>query len=229
MSGLSCSTQALFFRCAGSVVVAGELSCPAAHGILVLWPEMEPASPALEGGFIITEPPGSSLVSLWVHCSFPYITLPFFVWSSSSAKMLVSVTSHFSCYNREPQNNPGLKKAFSSLVKVWLRNLGLLWWPCDGQRPGFCSDTLPASAHGVQDGTSSLCHHSYFPVKMWKRVKGSLLWSQNTRYFRSHPVHLDLVMFLHPELQRRKGNVLFGSVYPIIIFLCKKGRMDVGV
>ena len=45
MSGLSCSTQALFFRCAGSVVVAGEFSCPAVHGILVLWPGMEPASP----------------------------------------------------------------------------------------------------------------------------------------------------------------------------------------
>ena len=229
MSGLSCSTRTLFFRCAGSVVVAGELSCPAAHGFLVLWPGVEPASPALEGGFITTGPPGLPLVSLWAHCSFSYITLPFFVWSSSSAKMLMLVTSHFSCYNREPQNNPGLNKAFSSLVKVWLSNLGLLWGPWKGQRPACSSDALPALARGVQEGTSSLCHHSYFPVKMWKKVKGSLLWAQNTLYFGSHPIHLFLVMFLHPELQRRKGNVLFGSAHPIIIFLCKKGRLDVGV
>ena len=36
------------------------LSCPAACGILVPRPGMEPASPALEGGFFTTGPPGKS-------------------------------------------------------------------------------------------------------------------------------------------------------------------------
>ena len=45
----------------GSLVVEGRLSCPAACGILVPWPGIQPASPALQGGFLTTTPPGSSL------------------------------------------------------------------------------------------------------------------------------------------------------------------------
>ena len=47
-----------------SVVVARRLSCPAACGILVPRPGIEPASPALEGGFFTTGPLGKSLGSL---------------------------------------------------------------------------------------------------------------------------------------------------------------------
>ena len=46
---------------AGSVVAANGLSCPAACGILVPQPGIEPASPALEGGFLTAGPPGKSL------------------------------------------------------------------------------------------------------------------------------------------------------------------------
>ena len=46
----------------GSVVVACELSCPVARGILVPRPGIEPASPALEGGFLTTGSPGKSLL-----------------------------------------------------------------------------------------------------------------------------------------------------------------------
>ena len=38
------------------------LSCPSACGILVPWPRIEPASPALEGRFFTTGPPGKSAV-----------------------------------------------------------------------------------------------------------------------------------------------------------------------
>ena len=41
-----------------SVIVAPGLSCPAAHGILVPRPGIEPLSPALEGRFLTTGPPG---------------------------------------------------------------------------------------------------------------------------------------------------------------------------
>ena len=43
-----------------SVVTACGLSCPVACGILVPRPGIEPASPALEGGFLTTGPPGKS-------------------------------------------------------------------------------------------------------------------------------------------------------------------------
>ena len=55
----SCNVQTL--ECAGSVVAACRLSCPTARGILVPQPGIEPASPALEGGFLTTGPPGKSL------------------------------------------------------------------------------------------------------------------------------------------------------------------------
>ena len=41
------------------------LSCSAARGISVPQPGIEPKSPALEGGFFTTEPPGKSLMSLF--------------------------------------------------------------------------------------------------------------------------------------------------------------------
>ena len=47
-------------RHVGSVVEARGLSCPTACGILVPRPRIKPASPALEGGFFTTGPPGKS-------------------------------------------------------------------------------------------------------------------------------------------------------------------------
>ena len=44
----------------GSVVVALWLSCSSACGILVHLPGIEPWSPALQGGFLTTGPPGKS-------------------------------------------------------------------------------------------------------------------------------------------------------------------------
>ena len=44
----------------GSVVAELRLTCPEASGILVPQPVMEPAYPALEGGFLTTGPPGKS-------------------------------------------------------------------------------------------------------------------------------------------------------------------------
>ena len=56
-----CGTWALSLTCASSVVVLHRLSCPAACGIiLVPRPGIEPTSPALEGGFFTTGPPGKS-------------------------------------------------------------------------------------------------------------------------------------------------------------------------
>ena len=45
----------------GSLVEARGLSCPSACGILVPQPGIEPASPALEGGFFTPGLPGESL------------------------------------------------------------------------------------------------------------------------------------------------------------------------
>ena len=49
---------------AGSFIVTHGLSCSAASGILVPGPGIEPASPALEGGFLTAGPPGKSYTYL---------------------------------------------------------------------------------------------------------------------------------------------------------------------
>ena len=54
-------------RHTGSVVVAHGLSCPAACGILVPRPGIEPVSPAQEGRFSTTGPPGKSLAYGFCH------------------------------------------------------------------------------------------------------------------------------------------------------------------
>ena len=58
---------------AGSVSVARGLTCPATGGIslIVSQPGIEPSSPALEGGFLTTGPPGKSL---WMFIEqLPYV------------------------------------------------------------------------------------------------------------------------------------------------------------
>ena len=51
VSGLSCGTRDLLLWRAGSVVMVHGLIFPVACGILVPQPGIEPATPALEGGF----------------------------------------------------------------------------------------------------------------------------------------------------------------------------------
>ena len=55
-----CGMRTLLLRRASSVVVVRGLSCPVACGILVPRPGIEPTSPALEGRFFTTGPPGKS-------------------------------------------------------------------------------------------------------------------------------------------------------------------------
>jgi len=64
----SCSTWTLEYT--GSVVVAHELSCSVARGILVPQPGMKPVSPALQGTFLTTGPPGKPPTNLF-HTSLP--------------------------------------------------------------------------------------------------------------------------------------------------------------
>ena len=52
------------------LVAARGLSCPAACGILVPRPGIEPASPALAGGFLTTGPPGKSPERILIIYSF---------------------------------------------------------------------------------------------------------------------------------------------------------------
>ena len=118
VSGLSCGTQDLLLwhagyslQCVGfslvvahmlqsthspehMVVVCG-LSCPTACGILVHWPGIKLASPALQDGFSTTGPPGKSLAgfllfSIFLSFFFPLKTTfhlfswnPWFHWEVS--------------------------------------------------------------------------------------------------------------------------------------------------
>ena len=56
--------QSIGSRHAVSVIAACRLSFPKACGILVPCPGIEPVSPALQGRFLTTGPPGKSWVSL---------------------------------------------------------------------------------------------------------------------------------------------------------------------
>ena len=56
----------------GSVVSLDELSYPRKYGILILQPGIEPASPALEGGFLTTELSGKSLTHPRLFLSLTY-------------------------------------------------------------------------------------------------------------------------------------------------------------
>ena len=60
-SGLSYGTWDLLLHHTDSLAVVLRLIFSPAHGILVLWPEFEPTSPALQGGFLTTGLPGKSL------------------------------------------------------------------------------------------------------------------------------------------------------------------------
>jgi len=46
-----------------SLVAVQGVSCPAACGVVVSLPGIEPVFPALEGGFLTAGPPGNSLTS----------------------------------------------------------------------------------------------------------------------------------------------------------------------
>ena len=65
MGSVVCGTQALVEAHELIVVAcACGLSCPVACGILVPWPGIEPTSPALDGRFFTTGPPGKSQDSI---------------------------------------------------------------------------------------------------------------------------------------------------------------------
>ena len=49
------------------LVVAGRLICSMACGLLLPWPEIEPMSPALQGRFLTTGPPGKSQLKVWLN------------------------------------------------------------------------------------------------------------------------------------------------------------------
>ena len=53
--------ELFWFRCRVSAVAGYRLSCPSTCGLLVPGPGIKPASPALEGRFLTTGPPGKSL------------------------------------------------------------------------------------------------------------------------------------------------------------------------
>ena len=83
-SGLSCGAwplccsvpASLWLWHVGLVVVAHRLSCPVACGILIPRPGIEPMSPALEGWFLTTGPPGKSqMLSIFSCACWPFVYL----------------------------------------------------------------------------------------------------------------------------------------------------------
>ena len=95
--GLIYSTKALLFllqheESMGPVSVVCNPSYPMACGVSVFWSEIEPRSPALEGGFLTTGPPGKSPLLWDSENSFFYraIALWAVLHGDSPAKILNS-------------------------------------------------------------------------------------------------------------------------------------------
>ena len=117
----------------GSAVVVSGLNCPVACGILVPRRGIEPMSPALEGGFSTTGPPGKSRVwnskwksfplrvsKAWLHCllasspvlleaTFPIVTtlLPSIPSCLGKSSLLFSLPLPSLASNPIPSNSTG--------------------------------------------------------------------------------------------------------------------------
>ena len=60
---------------AGSVAVVCRVSCSTPHGVIDPQPGVEPVSPALQGRFLVAEPPGKSLTI------FPPVLIQLNLWT----------------------------------------------------------------------------------------------------------------------------------------------------
>ena len=120
--------------CASAVVACG-VSCSAACGILVSRPEIEPKSPALQGGVLTTGPPGMSPKIAQLYCVF-WKVLCCFVH-----KFLGSfpVESHTATTQRiaNPESKAALTREQRGLGS-WIDTQKQSWWcprrrlPCEG-------------------------------------------------------------------------------------------------
>ena len=83
--------------------MARGLSCPVACGILVPRPGIEPASPALQDGFLTTGPPEKSLciflyMSFW--CTLVYISAEYIpMVLNVSGWAILAPREYFGCHN----------------------------------------------------------------------------------------------------------------------------------
>ena len=83
--GFSYSKESLLQLVNFSLLVTPGLSCPSACGILVPQPGIEPASSALQGGFLTNGPPGKSQ-----HC-FPLEALGFSLSATTPVQLIYLV------------------------------------------------------------------------------------------------------------------------------------------
>ena len=83
-----------------SVVEAHRLSCPTACGDLSSL--TKPRSPALEGGFLTTKPPGKSTLEI---SSKPHSGLPFLPYPTRILNFVLSFTCFFSMISSIPTCN----------------------------------------------------------------------------------------------------------------------------
>ena len=143
-SDLSCIMQCLSLRHTGfSLVAAHRLSCPTVCGILVPWPGIEPTSPALEGRFLTTGPPGKSLVLL-------YLLLPILLRG-----LLIPTQPHCSSPDSCHESSPPRAE-----VKAELRTTAFIC-PCLDRRADCPMFRLPKiTKQRIGRGVLCLCWHS---------------------------------------------------------------------
>ena len=109
-------------------VVAWGLSCPKACGILVPGTGIEPVSPALEGEFLTTGPPGRSLQWCSFEGSLQGLAGGMKVESPSTNWVMVTWTIAFHAYSVctiwRPLRSHGVGMIEELLLKVYLGSIG---------------------------------------------------------------------------------------------------------
>ena len=111
-------------------VMALWLRCPAACGTLVPWQGIEPGTSALEGGFLITEPPGKSCRSFWGYFMRRYTFVHGYCSTSSLATFIMmsqkgGLQVGFSIWPSTTTLNSLLQNKQTKKQTWWF-----LCWPC---------------------------------------------------------------------------------------------------
>ena len=166
---------------------ACRLSCPTACGILVSQPEIEPSSPALEGGFLTTGPPRKSHVSFQISVFFffsdiypgvkllGHMVVPFLVfWEDSILFSTVGAPIY------TPTNSVHVCYLFSTSLPtfvIWLYHFYYgTWGLSQYNKARIKTQTLDTKIVFLCKWYNCVCKKPKWPTKMPLEIRNEILF-----------------------------------------------------
>ena len=156
-------------------------------------PEIEPASPALAGGFVTTEPLGKHLEFIGTHTKLCNILLTGYqrilINTAPSGYCRWSLQISMLLYIKNIQDNSGKCSVFFN--------------------PGFCDETslLSQSCHMLRNGWVCFTHEISELVSLIRRGGGERRPSLSTKWHTLIPVY-----YMHPVPKQEQGAGMCGCV-----------------